>query len=1495
MKKFTFYIFMCMLLPFLAHTQVLNENFDAASSFPDGWQTMVKSQLGYNIELYTSQYSSTYSKPNSVYFKGTSTGDVIEDTLLLISPQADLTTASKYKVSFYLRGGEGKKLELGTISDPADANTYAVLETFTITEAWNYTCFETFISPDQITHLAFKRVSGYLYMDDILVEAVLPYNLQIEKLSGVECMPGSSVVEYKYLVENTGLNDATINLELTSALTTEIRDKSGLNVISSILVKSLTQDTIIARISTDAIQNGSKVETISLKGTVFESADITSTLDLSINTYAVYKGIDENFDSSLEIPDNWQVLSNSLTGKSTIIVKADYSTASAPNSVKYTASTSDANLFMTLVTPQIDLTEQSKYKVTFQLYGYKDDQIELGFLTDPTDASTFQSLEIITVTTGYVYNFIKTYVSANNLGFLAFKYVKGDVKIDNIKVEPVLPYALELEQLGTLETIVSNTIGQFKFLVRNSGSSNATFNLSVQSDLQYKILDKTGENEISLIQLNGLEYDTIQVNVTAPEIEEGQVIKTFTLGAEIAENTDLKQSLSIDFSTYLPYVEIEEGFEINALPFAWQMSNPDLVKIYKSSSSAHSGECYAQLNKSTTKDTGLLITPAIKAYNGTYKISAWLKGSDPVEVGKITDLNDWSTYQTIGEVTGSGYSYTQVQINNVSFENNTHFVFKFIGVSSYSKAIIDDIDIEKDQEYSVDIKTDFTERNTYTGTSVIYPLYIINNGLKDETYNISVDCSWQYKILDSDSLTEVISQLIEFGKTDTAYIQITAPSEGIMNGQEGIAKIKVECQDNADNYETRNFVTKAYSYSTYLNEDFENIGELPVNWCGYADGYSTVGLSAYDFYEGMQCIKIYQSSSATNASYFSTPLFKASEYKYNISFWARVSNGPENLLVGTLTDAEDYNTYENIGTFELTSVYQEYAMSNITLSEAKAFVFASEAGGKSIFVDNIVISQVNTSVEFNPDEGTELSVVNPDLFISFSKPVMLDDGSEITQENISTIVQLRKETVDGENIALNYSISEDKQTIKSSPVQYLNGTSYHLVLNDGFKDINGVAVNSASVHFIVEDFFAPEFVESYPVLENIGETIFDIKVQATENATVYYMLVENGETAPTAAEIKAGTNYGSVQLVKAGNKQVLAKTNEVIVVNELTSCVSYDIYLTLEDNAANLQETVTKLTVQTLDLTAPEFNDGYPVIDNIKETSLDIKVQANENGKVYYILITEGSDAPNITQVMSGADYGTVQVISKESQAMEVNTIVIFNVENLESEKNYDVYIAVEDNLGNVNETIEKLNTTTLDLTAPEFLSDYPMIDAVKETSFDVKVQSTEAGTAYFMLVANEAIAPTANEIKLGSNYGSVTVLNTGSLVSKVREESVASITNLSSNTDFDLYLTIEDDKSNLQQAVTKLEVKTLISTSIENVELRIEICPNPATDYIKISTIENIKTYMLLNSIGNVVRIGNGKGTNEIINISSLNSGVYFVVIETITGEEKVQKILVK
>lgn len=1089
--------------------------------------------------------------------------------------------------------------------------------------------------------------------------------------------------------------------------------------------------------------------------------------------------LNENFDASSNIPENWQKIVQTTSSYYDITLNG-YTSNSKPNSIKYYGGSNADDVYM-LVSPQVDLTTSSSYKVSLYMYGGIGNKLEVGTISDPADLSTYSAYGTLELTESYQFEYLELFISPNELTHLAFKRISGTIYIDDILVEPVLPYNVKLEKIEGLEAVVSNSASQFKFLVKNSGANDATYNLSVQYDLQYQILDKSGENEISSIQVNALTNDTIMINITASEITENQLNESFTLKAEAVEDPDIGFSLGVDFVTYLPFVEIEEGFEINALPFAWQINSPEKVKIYKSAYNAYSGECYVQMNKGTAEDPSLLITPVIKGYNGNYKISAWLEGSDPVEIGKITDLNDWSTYQTIGEVTGGSYDYEQINIQGIRIENDAYIVFKFIGASSYAKALIDDIDIEKDQEYAVDLKSEYTEKNLYVGKTATFPLYVVNKGLKDETYNITVDCDWNYKVLDSGLETEIASQFIETGATDTVYIQITAPSEGIMNGTEVMANVKVECSNNVDNFEKIDLTNRAYFYSTYLNEGFERISKLPVNWVGYEDGSSTVGLSDYNYYEGEQCIKIYQSSYATRASYFATPLFKSSESDYTVSFWAKVSNGPENFELGTLRQPNDFETYENIDTITLTSEYQKFTINDVLLSEARAFTFVSDAGGKTVYLDSIVISQENTTVEFYPVQDAEIEDLRPGMFVYFSHPVVKKDNTELLAADIDNIVELRQGSQDGTLISFDAVVAEDKQTIKITPASNLQADAYYLILKEELNDINGNLIHTAQISFNILDKIAPEFVE------------------------------------------------------------------------------------------------------------------GYPVVENIMESTLDVRLQTNEAGKAYYIVVNKGAAVPTSDQVKAAADYGDVTIFSANNDATEIATDLIFNVENLDAQVSYDIYVVAEDIYGNLQESPVQLNATTVDLTAPVFVENYPLIDGIEEDGFNLRLKATEEGTSYYVVVPENSVLPTAEEVKAGIDYNSIQVVNSGSIETNETAESVEFISGLDSNSEYFVYVTIEDVFGNLQETISELNITTKISTSINDLMLSVNITPNPATDYIKISTVENIDTYKLLNSIGNLVLMGHGKGNTSTVNVSSLRSGIYFVVVKIITGEEIVKRIVIK
>lgn len=1319
--------------------------------------------------------------------------------------------------------------------------------------------------------------------------------------------------------------------------------------------------------------------------------------------------INENFDASTSFPEGWQkIVKSSASYYDITINTSSYYSNSLPNSVKfYTYTASDT---LMLISPEVDLTAVSSYKLSANIKGSTGNQMEIGKMTDPANLSTYTPIDTLTLD-GYSFAYYERYIYPNELTHLVFKRLSGSLYMDDILVEAVLPYNVKLETISSQESILTGSSSNFKILVKNLGTNNSNIDLSVVTNLNYTILDKTGQTEITSINLDGLTSDTILVNVTASEITEGIKDEIFNVMATVREDITKEDDVTINFKTYTPYIEIEEGFEDGALPFAWSIAGEDgKVKFYKSSYSAFSGEGYTQFSATGIDSASMLISPAITGYEGDYKVTAQIYGSDNIEVGIITDLNDWSSYSKVGSLTGGGYAYAENQVVLPDFTNDAYMVFKYVG-SSYSTVRLDEVDIERSEDYAIDIKTDFTEGNGYTTQSLYYPVYMFNKGILNETYNILVDCSWDYKILKTDSITEVTSLDIAAGANDTVYVVVNIPSKGIMNGEENSAKVKIECKNNTSNFEEAVFTTKASLLSTYMNEAFEDIDEFPANWNMHGEpgtyGTSTVEITSSDSYEGAQSAKIYQSSGATKLSYFTTPMFKSSSDAYTLSFWARATSATADVHVGTISDPNDFSTFEVRDTLTATVDYQHFSVSGLNLSEAKSFLIGQKTESKVIYIDSLVIKQDVTTVEFNPAEGTKITVVNPDLFVKFSKPVMLLDGSDIIKDNIDDIVQLKKETVDGENIELNFTVSEDKQTIKSSPVQHLNGTSYHILLNSGLKDIDGNNIEGTSIYFNVEDFFAPEFVEGYPFTENIAETTFDIKLQANENATVYYVLLPKSETEPTAAEIKAGV----LNSVSEGNKQVVANDNEVISINGLESKVSYDLYLTLEDNAGNLQETTTKIEVSTLDLTAPEFSEGYPWIENITETSLDISLQISENGKVYFILIAAESDVPTSGQVKTGVDYSDVILVSSNNGVITASTDLIFSITGLESKTTYDLYAVAEDEDGNLQELPSKVTVSTLDLTAPEFATAYPVIENILETTLDISLKTNEVGKAYYLIVSEGTAAPTASQVKAGIDYDNNSVVSADSKTVEANSEVVFSVTGLESfkaydiyvvaedndgnlqdtpvkltattldltapvfaenypsvdlikensfnvyiksnenatayliviesensnpesetiryivlnetgevnykakvdlvndteaiievnglnkATDYDIIIVLEDEHGNLQEEPVKVDIKTdgQVTTSIESIIVNVKVYPNPAEDFIKIQCTDNMVSYTVLNSIGNVVRVGKIKSTSELINVNNLHNGLYFIVVKSESGKEIVKRVIVE
>ncbi len=101
------------------------------------------------------------------------------------------------------------------------------------------------------------------------------------------------------------------------------------------------------------------------------------------------------------------------------------------------------------------------------------------------------------------------------------------------------------------------------------------------------------------------------------------------------------------------------------------------------------------------------------------------------------------------------------------------------------------------------------------------------------------------------------------------------------------------------------------------------------------------------------------------------------------------------------------------------------------------------------------------------------------------------------------------------------------------------------------------------------DLTPPVFASGFPAVNNINATQAELEVSMDEAGRVYYVVVPDGATAPTVAEVVAGTDYGSVTLTAYGTIDVTAGGETYsATITGLADKTNYDIYVVAEDDEA---------------------------------------------------------------------------------------------------------------------------------------------------------------------------------------------------------------------------------------------------------------------------------------------------------------------------------------
>jgi len=144
------------------------------------------------------------------------------------------------------------------------------------------------------------------------------------------------------------------------------------------------------------------------------------------------------------------------------------------------------------------------------------------------------------------------------------------------------------------------------------------------------------------------------------------------------------------------------------------------------------------------------------------------------------------------------------------------------------------------------------------------------------------------------------------------------------------------------------------------------------------------------------------------------------------------------------------------------------------------------------------------------------------------------------------------------------------------------------------------------------------------------------------------------------------------------------------------------------------------------------------------------------------------------------------------------------------------------------------------DTDAPIFQNSTPSASNITDEGIQLDVELDEAGTAYYVILADGAGAPSAAQVKAGNDASDASATNGNFVISGASPNSYNDvITGLTASTAYDIYAVAEDDEGspNLQGTATLLEVTTTSSAS------KLSSVATAAGEPASISSLENDAT----------------------------------------------------
>lgn len=233
----------------------LDENFDDSASIPACWSSIINSA---NNALLGVMPVNAHSAPNCVQL---SNGSDADGELYLITPELNTLSDGDHRLRFFAKALVGNpSVEIGTMSDPDDATTFSLVESFD-GFGMNYqestSVFDQSYSDSYIAiKVVYSSANELLYLDDVVWESTPncpePTELMAENISqnsaDLSWTAGGSETEWEVIYGEEGFSPE-------SEGTTVSDDDGNLGVTLDNLTSNTAYDFYVKAICSDTVES----------------------------------------------------------------------------------------------------------------------------------------------------------------------------------------------------------------------------------------------------------------------------------------------------------------------------------------------------------------------------------------------------------------------------------------------------------------------------------------------------------------------------------------------------------------------------------------------------------------------------------------------------------------------------------------------------------------------------------------------------------------------------------------------------------------------------------------------------------------------------------------------------------------------------------------------------------------------------------------------------------------------------------------------------------------------------------------------------------------------------------------------------------------------------------------------------------------------------------------------------------------------------------------